>query len=147
MKKPVQRHRTQVRDWMTENPISISPTASLAEAYDLMMENEIRRLLVVDRELVGIITLSDLLRAVPMVSEGSDTGTKLLFSARAVHDVMTWDPITVDPEDTIQEAAERMLEDQVSGLPVVDGGRLVGIITESDIFRLVVESWAEESDG
>lgn len=49
----------------------------------------------------------------------------------------------VNPEDTIQDAAERMLDEQVSGLPVISGSNLVGIITESDIFRLVVESWAE----
>jgi CBS domain-containing protein len=66
---------------------------------------------------------------------------------RAVRDVMTYDPITVDPEDTIQEAAERMLEYEVSGLPVISGNRPVGIITESDIFRLVVESWAETEAG
>ncbi|MCX6043334.1 MAG: CBS domain-containing protein [Caldilinea sp.] len=58
--------------------------------------------------------------------------------------VMTYSPVTISPSATIQEAAERMLEHQVSGLPVVRGNQLVGILTESDIFRLVVESWAEE---
>ena len=57
---------------------------------------------------------------------------------------MTYSPVTISPSATIQEAAERMLEYQVSGLPVVRGNQLVGILTESDIFRLVVESWAEE---
>ncbi|MEZ4615332.1 MAG: CBS domain-containing protein [Caldilineaceae bacterium] len=56
---------------------------------------------------------------------------------------MTTDPIVIGPDDSIQEAAELMLEYQVSGLPVVVDGRIVGIITESDIFRLVVKSWTE----
>ncbi len=61
-----------------------------------------------------------------------------------VREAMTYSPVTINPSATIQEAAERMLEYQVSGLPVVRNGKVVGMITESDIFRLVVESWAEE---
>lgn len=139
------RHRSQVADWMTPEPITVAPDAALVTAYELMTENEIRRLPVVEKdELVGIITLSDVLGAIPSLREDLDTETKLSLTDRRVRMVMTWDPVTVDPEDTIQEAAERMLEYQVSGLPVVSGGRPVGIITESDIFRLVVESWADE---
>ena len=53
--------------------------------------------------------------------------------------------MTFKDASSIQDAVERMMEYQVSGLPVTDGNRLVGIITESDIFRLVVESWSAES--
>lgn len=141
----MKRHLTQVNDWMIREPITISSNALLAQAYDLMQEQGVRRLVVVDREFEGIVTLSDILRAIPLREETSDRETRLLLTTRRVRDVMTYDPVTVDPEDTIQEAAERMLEYEVSGLPVLDGGRVVGIITESDIFRLVVESWAEES--
>lgn len=56
---------------------------------------------------------------------------------------MTSDPITVAPEDTIQGVAELMLENQVSGLPVVQNDRVIGIVTESDIFKLIVASWSE----
>lgn len=141
----MRRHQTQVNNWMSDDPVTVSPRASLADAYDLMQENEIRRLLVVERdELVGIVTWSDIQRAVASwLDEQGDMKRRSLMSDRKVSDVMTHDPVTVDPEDSIQEAAERMLEYQVSGLPVVSGGRPVGIITESDIFRLVVESWAE----
>lgn len=141
----MRRHLTQVNDWMRPDPITISSNALLAQAYDLMQEHGVRRLIVVDREFEGIVTLSDILRAIPLREETSDRETRLLMTTRRVRDVMTYDPVTVDPEDTIQEAAERMLEYEVSGLPVLAGGRVVGIITESDIFRLVVESWAEES--
>ncbi len=138
------RHQTEVQDWMTENPVTISADATLAEAYDLMLEREVRRLPVIDRELVGIITYGDLLREVPVTGEEVDTETRLLLNEKRVRDICVSDPITINPSATIQEAAERMLEYQVSGLPVVRSGKLIGIITESDIFRLVVESWAEE---
>lgn len=139
----MQRTQMQVNDWMTREPVTVTSQTSLAQAYELMLENEIRRMPVIDGELVGIITLSDILRALPSLTEEGDDASRLLMVTRRVSDIMTDDPITVDPEDTIQEAAERMLEYQVSGLPVITGGRVVGIITESDIFRLVVESWAE----
>lgn len=138
------RHQTEVQDWMTENPVAISADATLAEAYDLMLEREVRRLPVIDRELVGILTFGDLLRQVPVTGEEVDTETRLLLNEKRVRDICVSDPITINPSATIQEAAERMLEYQVSGLPVVRNGKLIGIITESDIFRLVVESWAEE---
>lgn len=139
-----QRHQTEVQDWMTENPVTIAADATLAEAYDLMLEREVRRLPVVDRELVGILTFSDLLRQVPVTGEEADTATRLLLTEKRVREICVSDPVTINPSATIQEAAERMLEYQVSGLPVVRNGKVVGMITESDIFRLVVESWAEE---
>jgi CBS domain-containing protein len=139
------RHQSEVQDWMTENPATISPNATLAEAYDMMLEREVRRLPVVEHDLVGIITIGDILRHAPVTGEDNDTETRLLLTEKCVRDIATYDPVTINPSATIQEAAERMLEYQVSGLPVIRNGKLVGIITESDIFRLVVESWAEET--
>lgn len=140
-------HRAQVADWMTRDPQTTTMDTSLAEAYELMSENEIRRLLVVrDGDLVGIITLSDILRTIPALLVEADRETRLLRGTQKVREVVTREPVTVDPEDTVQETAERMLEYQVSGLPVVDGSMPVGIITESDIFRLVVESWGNDED-
>jgi acetoin utilization protein AcuB len=136
------RHQTEVQDWMSENPVTIAPDATLVQAYELMREREVRRLPVVDRDLVGIITVTDIVREAPGLSDEADTETRLLLSEKRVRDAMAYDPITINPSATIQEAAERMLEYQVSGLPVVRNGNVVGMITESDIFRLVVESWA-----
>lgn len=138
------RHLTEVQDWMSEQPVVVAPDATLAEAYRLMLEKEVRRLPVVARELVGIVTMGDILRGTPVTSDDVDTETQLLLSERRVRDVMTYDPVTINPSATIQDAAERMLEYQVSGLPVVRNGNVVGVITESDIFRLVVESWSAE---
>ena len=157
------RHRLTVQDVMTAHPITIKADAPLLTAYDLMEERDIRRLPVVNAqgELEGLITLSDVQRALPpeVILEFGDFGEEekwLDADERAstakqraaprdkrVWQVMAGEPITVAPSDTIQDAAESMLENKISGLPVVEGLKVVGIITESDIFRLVVESWSE----
>lgn len=136
------RHRTEVRDWMTPDPITILPTASLLDAHGLMIEQGVRRLPVVvqDNELVGIITLTDIQGTVTN-SDFGEKGSRLSLDSHTVNTIMAETPVRVNPDDLIQDAAEAMLEYQVSGLPVVQGSRVVGIITESDIFRLVVESW------
>jgi acetoin utilization protein AcuB len=143
----MKRHISQVQEVMTEKPIVISPGASLVDAYALMFDHEIRRLPVVaDNELVGIITLSDIQRTIPPYLDDADIQTRLALVAHKVGDEMTNDPVTVAPEDTIQEAAVRMLEYQVSGLPVVQDEHVVGIITESDIFKLIVNGWSREEN-
>ena len=145
MSKVRKRHKSLVQDFMTENPYVVAPETSLLDAYCLMFDKEVRRLPVVQgHTLVGIITLSDIQHSVPFLHGEVDIATNLEAAAGVVSDVMVTDPITVAPDDTIQEAAERMMDNQVSGLPVVDDDHLVGILTESDIFKLVVNWWAEE---
>ena len=134
-----------VREFMTRDLITIPTDTSVPDALRLMRERKVRRLPVVDHDLVGIITMGDIVRNAPVTGEDADTETRLLLTEKCVRDVATYDPITINPSATIQEAAERMLEYQVSGLPVIRNGKVIGIITESDIFRLVVESWAEEA--
>lgn len=137
------RRESEVRNWMTAPALVVMQETSLLEAYNFMTEHDIRRVPVVDRRhtLVGILTLSDVQRTVPLFFQGSDLSTDLLLNDQRVNQVMTTDPITIAPDATVQDAAELMLEYQVSGLPVIEDGRVVGIITESDIFRLVVRSW------
>ena len=148
MTSQLARHRMEVRDWMTADPVTVAPDAPLAEAYKLMEENEVRRLPVVNaqRELVGIITRSDLLQHVPFFPDEDDLEEELPYINLTVEEVMSYDPISIESTDTIQDAAEMMLEAKVSGLPVLAGNRLVGIITESDIFRLVVAEWGESEE-
>jgi len=133
-----------VQDIMRRDPVTVSPDVTLVDAYELMADNEVRRLPVVTDELVGMVTLSDIMGSIPTILADLDMETRLTLSAQKVRNVMAWGPVTVRPDHTIQDAAERMLEYQVSGLPVVEGGKVVGIITESDIFRLVVESWSDD---
>ena len=140
-----------VKDWMTKEVITISANSTLPEAHQIMMNEEIRRLPVVDENgrLVGIITLGDVRGAQPSPATSlSIWELNYLLSSLKVEKIMTPDPITVNIEATIGEAARLMLENRLSGLPVVDNdGKLEGIITESDIFSMVVlHEWSDEEE-
>jgi CBS domain-containing protein len=131
----------QVRDWMTPNPVIVSPGTSLRKAHWLMIDNKVRRLPVMDGEhLVGIVTMEDLRRAEPSTGIGLDL-VKItdLLSRMTVRQLMTKDPKTITPDTPLIEAARMMLEQEISALPVMEAGQLVGIITESDIFRAYVK--------
>ncbi len=132
--------KNQVRDWMTPNPITIDPKTTLPEAHKLMKECHIRRLPVVDRgKVVGILTLGDVREASPSdASSLSIFELNYLLSKLTVENIMTRDPLTISPTATIREAAQLMLDHKIGGVPVVEGEKLVGIITESDIFRVLV---------
>jgi CBS domain-containing protein len=135
-----------VRDWMTPSPVTAAPETSLPEALKLMQQYKIRRLPVVENgQLVGIVTRGDLRGAQP--SEATTLSIyelNYLVSRVTVDQIMTRAPLTVSPTTTIQDAARLMLQHKVAGLPVLDGDNVVGIITESDIFRLVVKVWEQE---
>ncbi len=131
-----------VRDWMTANPVTISPNTSLADAHRLMKQKRVRRLPVVENgRLVGIVALSDILEAEP---SGATTLSiyeiNYLLAELKIEKIMKRNVITVTPDTPIREAAELMLTHKIGGLPVVQDGKLVGIITESDIFRMIVRT-------
>ena len=118
-----------VRDWMSTPPITILPDAHVTEAYALMQERHIRRLPVVENgHLLGIITMGDL-REVG-ASLDNDQATKI-----RVDFAMNTQPITATPTMSLRNAAKSMIQHKISGLPVISDGVLVGMITESDIFR------------
>jgi len=135
-----------VRDWMTSHVITISPETSLAEVHELMKSKRIRRVPVLDHgQVVGIVTLGDVRAAEPSgASSLSVWEINNLLANLKVVEIMSRDPITIQQNASIGEAAKIMLEKKFSGLPAVDeAGHLVGIITESDIFRLVASEWAK----
>jgi acetoin utilization protein AcuB len=130
-----------VRDWMAPNPITIDSKTTVPSAHKLMKEYSIRRLPVVERErLVGIVTLGDLRGAEPSdVNLLSKYELKDLQAKQTVEEIMTWEPIAANPDMTLQQAARLMMTHRIAGLPVVQDDKLVGIITESDIFRAMVD--------
>jgi acetoin utilization protein AcuB len=138
-----------VRDWMTPDPITVPGNTTLPEAHDLMKKHKIRRLLVADDgELMGIVTLGDIRGAEP--SEATSLSIfeiHYLLSRLTLDKIMTRNVIAVSPNDPVGKAARLMYENKIAGLPVVDEGRVVGIITESDVFRMVVELWEREGSG
>ena len=137
-----------VRNWMTQDVITVKPSTILPEAHQIMMDEEIRRLPVVDDKgiLLGIITLGDVRGAQPSPATSlSIWELNYLLSSLTVDKIMTPKPMTISADATIGAAARTTLEHRISGLPVVDkDGRLMGIITESDIFSMVViHEWSE----
>ncbi|MEO6062507.1 MAG: CBS domain-containing protein [Thermoflexales bacterium] len=130
--------KSLVKHFMTRNPVTVSESTSVLEARTLMRDRKIRRLLVVDDQLVvGILTLGDLRGVHAEEAIGPGMRASVL---------MHENPITVTPETTLRQAAMIMVEKKVSGLPVVTDGVLVGIITESDLFRALIEHETDALD-
>jgi CBS domain-containing protein len=137
-----------VRDTMTENPRSIGVSASVVEAARLMREGHIGSLPITDDDqLVGMITDRDITTRV--VAEAADPKTT------SVGDVYSRDLISVEPDHDLQEALQLMARHQVRRLPVVEDGRLVGIVAQADIALAeneqetgqLVEAISEPSEG
>ena len=115
-----------VRDAMTENPRSIGASTSVVEAARLMREEDIGSLPITDDEkLVGMITDRDITTRV--VAEAADPTTT------SVEDVYSRDLVSVEPDEDLDEALQLMARHQVRRLPVVENGRLVGIVAQADI--------------
>ncbi len=134
-----------VKQWMTESVLTVEPNTTVVAAQLLMKERKIRRLPVVKNgKLVGIISLGDLREAGPSLATSlSIWELNYLWAQLTVDRVMTHHVFTVSPEATVSDAARMMLEHKISGLPVVDGLHLVGVLTESDIFRVLMATQTE----
>ena len=135
-----------VREWMTSDVVTITPDTTLPEAHRLMTDKAIRRLPVIKNgNLVGIVTHGDIRGAEPSGATSlSIWELNYLLAKLKIEKIMIRHPITISEDATISVAAQVMLDNKISGLPVVSRtGKVVGIITESDIFRLVVRAWSE----
>lgn len=131
----------KVRDWMTSDPITVSRDATLAEARARMLRAEVRRLLVVSRDgkLLGVVTWGDVVEAWPSRFNPLEPyEVRELMARVAVEEVMKPDVVSIDPDATISEAANVMFENRIGALPVEDDGRVVGILTNSDILQGLV---------
>lgn len=131
-----------VKDRMSRHPITIRPDLSLHDALRVMHDEKVRRLPVVDKEgrLVGIVLEKDLLYASPSPATSlSVYELNYLVSRITVESLMTREVITVTEDCSLEEAARTMADNSVGGLPVMRDGTLVGMITESDLFKVFLE--------
>ncbi len=131
-----------VKDRMTLNPVTVSPDTSVSEALNLMRQRKVRRMPVVDKHehLVGIVAEKDLLYASPSPATSLNVyEIGYLLSKLKVKEIMSKDVVTVTEDTPLEEAARIMVDRGVSGLPVVRDRSVVGIITETDIFRILME--------
>jgi acetoin utilization protein AcuB len=123
---------------MTPNPICISARETLQDAMELMMRKHIRHLPVVDADgqLLGIVTDRDLRRAAPSPIFGSKLDPQTAMEQVTVDRVMVRSPQTVSPSQPLKDALQLFVDKKYGGLPVVDAGKLVGIITPIDVMRM-----------
>jgi acetoin utilization protein AcuB len=135
------RKKMLVRDWMSTKVIAIDVKASMHDATKLMNENNIRMLPAMKKgKLVGLITDGDLKRASASDATALEVHELSYFLSKIeVKDIMTKNPITVPFDYTMEETAEVLLENKISGVPVVnDRDQVIGVITQTDLFKMMM---------
>lgn len=135
---------------MTKKPITIRTDISVSDALDLMHEKKVHRLPVLDTKgrLVGIVAEGDLLYASPSPATSLNVWEiHSLLAKLKVDKVMTRKLITVADDTTVEEAAQIMVEKKIGGLPVVCEKKLVGIVTETDLFKVFISMLGGHRQG
>jgi len=146
----------KARDIMTRDVVSVHPETEIIQAAKLMLDHHLNGLPVVDREgrLQGIICQSDLMTqqkkiplpsffvlldsAISIASQKEIEAEVRKMAAVTVSEAMTPDPVTVDPETSVEDIATLMVKHSIHTLPVYDGGKLVGIVGKADILRTLI---------
>jgi acetoin utilization protein AcuB len=139
----------RIRDVMTKNLITVDSESLVLDAQRIMRENNIRRLPVVDKgKLVGIVTQHDLLQASPSPATSlSIHELNYLLAKMKVKEVMKKNPITLTPDTPFEEALRIGQDKKIGSFPVMDKGKLVGIITESDTVRFLTRALGLREEG
>lgn len=132
----------KVRDLMTRDPTTLGRNETLDLAESIMNLGRIRHMPVVDDgRIVGILSQRDLFRSALITALGfGRKTTSALIKTIPIKEVMTENVITISPEASVKEAARVMMEKKIGCLPVVEDQKLIGLVTETDILRYVVES-------
>jgi acetoin utilization protein AcuB len=139
-----------VGERMTRNPLTTRPDTTVTEALEVMRREKVRRMPVVDRKgrLVGIVAEKDLLYASPSPATSlSVWEINTLLARLTVAEVMKKQVVTVTEDVFLEDAARIMADNKIGSLPVVRHGNLVGIITETDLFKVFVELFAARQHG
>jgi acetoin utilization protein AcuB len=139
----------RIRDVMTKNPITVDSETLVLDAQKIMKENSIRRLPVVDKgNLVGIVTQHDLLQASPSPATSlSIHELNYLLAKMKVKEVMKRNPFTLIPDTPFEEALRIGQDKKIGSFPVMDKGKLIGIITESDTVRFLTRALGLREEG
>jgi acetoin utilization protein AcuB len=137
-----------VSDYMTENPITLEPEEPLMRALEIIRLRGVRRLPVaVGGMLVGLITEGDLKRAEPSTLTDSEEDFTRVMEGTPISRIMISKPVTTTADTPLMEAAEIMLNTKYGALPVVAGGRVVGILTDNDLTRALVDLMREAKEA
>jgi CBS domain-containing protein len=146
----VEEGAMRVKDLMSRQVVTVGASDSCLEAVARMHRARVRHLPVVNDEglLVGIVTDRDLRHHLFSPQVYKDLGAismEILLKAVPVAEIMSTDVMSVGPDEDLVDAARCMLEEKVGSLPVVDGGRTVGILTETDLLRQICRADASAS--
>jgi len=139
-----------VKNRMSRHPITVTADVHVDEALKMMRDNKVRRLPVIDKDgqLMGIVSEMDLLYASPSPATSLSVYEIHYLMARiTVQDVMTKEVISIEEDTPLEEAALIMVDNKIGGLPVVRNGTLVGIITETDLFKIFLELLGAREKG
>jgi acetoin utilization protein AcuB len=139
-----------VRDRMSTKPVTIAASTPIAEALRTMRHADVRRMPVLDEsgKLVGIVSEKDLLVASPSpASSLTASEVHYLLNHLMVSELMSTEVITISPDTPVEEAARIMADHKIGGLPVMESDRLAGIITETDVFTVLLEMFGAREKG
>ena len=137
-------------DRMKKNPATASPDMSISDASAKMKAEKVHRLPVLDdsKHLVGVISEKDILHAAPSPASTLSTyEINYLLSRLKVKNIMSRNPVTITRETTIEEAVKLMVDNDLSCLPVMDDGYLAGIVSKSDLFKILLEMLGAKHPG
>jgi CBS domain-containing membrane protein len=132
-----------VREIMTVEVTTLKRNDSLLIARDIMTLGRVRHFPVIDEDnkLVGVVSQRDLYKAsLGSVMKYGEKAQRVFLEGIAVKEVMTTPVMTIAPHASVQEAARLMMEKKIGCLPVLEGPKLAGIVTETDMLKLIVES-------
>lgn len=133
---PTSAKKLKVGDVMSREPVTLGPEESLMRGLEVMRMNRIRRVpIVLGDKLIGLLTEGDLKRAEPSTLSESEEDFNRVMEGTAVSRIMINEPVTVDQDAPLLDAARTLLSQRFGALPVVSGGRLVGVLTDVDLIR------------
>ena len=139
--------QSKVRDYMITTVETLNSESTMEEAVMLEMRRKIRHIPIVDNgKLVGIVTDRDIKRAMPSLLTGTDREThERVMKATKVSQIMTKSPLTTSPDTPLKDAVRVLCERKFGALPVVQGGEVVGILTETDLLRAFLKVLEQET--
>jgi acetoin utilization protein AcuB len=139
--------------WMSRNLLTVQPGTRISEAAQLMRDNAIRRLPIVRRDgdallLLGLVSATDLYQAFPPHLNPFAASTSGADAPQGIiEQIMRHEVMTTTADTPIEDAASVMRDAKIGALPVIRGGHLIGLITESDIFRAFISILQDSADG
>ena len=137
------KQRVPVSQIMSKDLVVLTPTQSLYEAERLFKKHNIRHIPVVEGDkLIGIESYSDLLRiSFADMTDGEEEVTSVVYDMYTIPQIMAKSPLTVDANTAIKEVAEILSQQSFHSIPVVENGKLVGLVTTTDLVKYLLEQY------